>query len=381
MKGAAILFHLEYEKELDYAQWGKHLLILTWQFVLIIFGAELAIFVAYWALDMLDYGVATYLLLYLVRPTLGSVAIVGFTTWLSNRLLRQGKFALQAYSYITGIVGLCFLLCWVHDYVLVTQVVFAIPMLLALTYVDIKPIRYAAILSVGGYLLFVALLHLRARYVHKYLPDIAVVLTTVAIICVMSWITTMVLRHQSELITHIRGAQHQSKLDSLTKLYNHATFYEQLDEHIQGHLADGHPFHLLVLDIDNFKVVNDVHGHGTGDAVIMALVDAVRRHTDERDTAFRYGGEEFALLTTRQQADSLALAEAVRGCFCQNTRQLPNPLEVTVSVGICQYDRQRFGGRREFFAAADEALYHAKRTGKNQAVLWAPQLHLRGLLD
>lgn len=170
-------------------------------------------------------------------------------------------------------------------------------------------------------------------------------------------------------------ANKRSMCDSLTQLFNHASFYEQLDEHIVRNAREGRAFCLIIFDLDDFKRINDQYGHDIGDVVLLTLVDAINDAIEGEDIAFRYGGEEFTVLTPRAVNDSLALAETVRTAFAAaSVTALPHRMAATVSGGVCAFDGARFPGRREFFAAADEALYAAKRTGKNRTVLWTPAL-------
>ncbi|MDL2217938.1 GGDEF domain-containing protein, partial [Christensenellaceae bacterium OttesenSCG-928-M15] len=166
----------------------------------------------------------------------------------------------------------------------------------------------------------------------------------------------------SNTLLHMQ-LSHRLSLDSLTKLYNHATFYEKLDEHIKAHKTQNQPFALLVLDIDNFKAINDTYGHDVGDIVILRLVEIIKAHTTALELAFRYGGEEFTILTT-DVIRAPRLAEDIRLAL-EDSRYKEFDRRVTVSIGLCQYN-DNFGGRREYFAAADKALYNAKRTGKNR---------------
>ena len=153
--------------------------------------------------------------------------------------------------------------------------------------------------------------------------------------------------------------------DQFTKLFNHTAFYDQLDTHIQEFKLTASAFSLIVIDIDDFKRVNDAFGHDVGDVVLLGVVDAINSEISERDTAYRYGGEEFVVLCRNSLSYTVELAERIRKRV--ESTIYPHPLNrnVTISLGVCEYD-DSFGGRREFFSATDKALYEAKHTGKNK---------------
>lgn len=149
--------------------------------------------------------------------------------------------------------------------------------------------------------------------------------------------------------------------DPLTGLGSQGAFYRSLDERILRYRQTGEAFALLLLDIDDFKAINAEQGREVGDRVLGALADIIRSRLEEGDSAFRYGGEEFTIFTTPQGGHNLA--QQIRLEFARH--RLPElPRAVTLSGGVCVYN-DSFGGRREFFAAAETALYRAKHSGKN----------------
>jgi diguanylate cyclase (GGDEF)-like protein/putative nucleotidyltransferase with HDIG domain len=156
-------------------------------------------------------------------------------------------------------------------------------------------------------------------------------------------------------------SREQARHDSLTGLLGHRVFHEVLE----GQIAAGRPFSVLLFDIDDFKQVNDLHGHQTGDHALRLVSDALRQATRAGDSVFRIGGEEFcALLPDLTAQDALTVAEAVRRRVAAVVGELPEP--VTVSVGVASFPVHG-SERDELLAGADAALYAAKRSGKNRA--------------
>jgi diguanylate cyclase (GGDEF)-like protein len=156
--------------------------------------------------------------------------------------------------------------------------------------------------------------------------------------------------------------------DGLTKIHNHRYFQEQLESAIRGVENTGAPVALVLLDIDDFKQLNDTHGHTSGDRVLAELAQLLTMHARPRDVVARYGGEEFVVLALGLSLeDAVALAEQIRLSVAAHAFRAPasgERLPVTVSIGVAAYR----GDRARFFADADRALYAAKHGGKDCVV-------------
>lgn len=157
----------------------------------------------------------------------------------------------------------------------------------------------------------------------------------------------------------------QARLDSLTGLPAHRAFHERLEELLAHGSA---PLSLALLDIDDFKQINDRYGHPVGDDALRAVADTLRSGTRGDDEAFRIGGEEFAVVMPATEAAS-ALRAATR--LCERVRAIAAPVTLTISVGVAEAGVHGTT-RDELIAAADAALYKAKRAGKDRAVLADP---------
>lgn len=158
--------------------------------------------------------------------------------------------------------------------------------------------------------------------------------------------------------------------DSLTGLTNRGAFLERADAILQRHQADNAPFAVLVFDIDNFKSVNDSHGHATGDRVLETFGSVVRRCVRADDLVGRLGGEEFGVVLHRADEDvGFAFAERIRKAFRDTCAQTGNiPVAVTTSVGVATF-RESGETVSDLLRQADNALYRAKATGRNRTSL------------
>jgi diguanylate cyclase (GGDEF)-like protein len=162
----------------------------------------------------------------------------------------------------------------------------------------------------------------------------------------------------------------QAVTDELTGLANHRHFQETLDGEVERARRSGVPLSLALLDIDRFKQVNDTHGHQQGDLVLQAVATALRTRSRRSDEPARYGGEEFAVvLPATGIDDAYRAAEALRRAVEDLDVPLPDGglLGVTASFGVAELDPGT-DSKASLVAAADAALYEAKRTGRNRTM-------------
>jgi diguanylate cyclase (GGDEF)-like protein len=169
--------------------------------------------------------------------------------------------------------------------------------------------------------------------------------------------------------------EYQAQTDSLTGLYNHRYFHERLREELRRASRSRDSVAVLMLDIDDFKRVNDVYGHGTGDEVLKSLASALRATVRSSDVVCRLGGEEFGLIVT-SAAEESACSLARRVMDSLTTIDFGAAGVVTVSVGIAQGPEHAMNPR-ELVACAETAMMTAKARGKNQVVLFQDGTHER----
>ncbi len=154
--------------------------------------------------------------------------------------------------------------------------------------------------------------------------------------------------------------------DHLTGLANRRRFERQLEREVGRMSRFGHPFSLLMLDIDSFKNLNDSYGHDAGDEAIRRISKVLREGTRGIDLAARIGGEEFAILLVETNKEGgLEVAERLRAAI--KALEIPKAGRITGSFGVaeCPSDAQTAA---EILKAADVALYEAKRNGRDQVV-------------
>jgi len=165
------------------------------------------------------------------------------------------------------------------------------------------------------------------------------------------------LQRANEVLTQL------SITDGLTSLHNHRAFQDRMARDVRRARRTQVPLCLALFDVDDFKKLNDRHGHAAGDRLLAAVADVLRKGIRETDFAARYGGEEFALLLSVPLDGALTVAENLRRSIAAISVELDDAgsVGVTVSVGVAELRSDA----EALFTAADRALYGAKHSGKD----------------
>lgn len=189
----------------------------------------------------------------------------------------------------------------------------------------------------------------------------------------------------SELLARVRvGArvvqyqqhlEYQTHIDPLTGLFNRRAFEKKMDEEFERANRYHHHLSLLILDIDNFKLINDTYGHHGGDAVLIKISELLREKTRQSDFPSRYGGEEFVLVLPETEQDSAfqvatKIHDEIRSCTFGTSTQ---PFGLTVSIGLSSTSNRNYADWRQMSNDADQALYVAKNSGKDRVEVCSPE--------
>jgi diguanylate cyclase (GGDEF)-like protein len=162
--------------------------------------------------------------------------------------------------------------------------------------------------------------------------------------------------------------EHQAQTDSLTGLYNHRAFHERLRRALASASRSHEALSVLMLDIDDFKRVNDVYGHGAGDEILRGLAETLKDAVRNTDIVYRLGGEEFAIVLASRSPES---AERLAHRLVERVEatEFDTAGRITISVGLARGPEHAMNPR-ELIACAEGAMMTAKARGKNQIVLY-----------
>lgn len=159
--------------------------------------------------------------------------------------------------------------------------------------------------------------------------------------------------------------------DELTGLYNFRHFTHRLTDEMVRAKRYGLSLSLLMMDLDNFKIVNDEHGHLGGDEALKRVAEMLQGSSRSTDVAARYGGEEFAVILPEVGLEGAAFrAERLRQSLSEIVVESDGSrFSVTMSIGVASFDPKKTQTPHDLINAADQALYHAKKIGKNCVVV------------
>ncbi|MCP5453432.1 MAG: diguanylate cyclase [Spirochaetaceae bacterium] len=197
-------------------------------------------------------------------------------------------------------------------------------------------------------------------------------------------ILVIVSRLRKELTRLGAELEKAATTDPLTELYNRRFLMERLEQEVDKSVRTGQPLCCAMIDVDDFKKINDRYGHAAGDAVLRGLADTLRAETRSYDVAARYGGEEFFIAFPGvEEAAALGLCDRIRVAVpagCSGT--LPGGKPVTVSVGVAAMEppgpeageprTSRADLIESLLRHADAALYEAKAAGKDRCAAYRP---------
>ncbi|TXC90428.1 GGDEF domain-containing protein [Metabacillus litoralis] len=353
---------------MDYKQWFEKILGFYWLMVIIsVLGQCIGLFVTF--LNYPDW-ISEFLVYKIILPTSVQLLIMlGCVYFIKVKKIYSSRFLTISGTLVALVIILT------HPDVPGLQVMLLLPMSVALIYFDKSKLLFSFIVnmvalsviyifpaireSVSEYEFFSYLLSLFAGY-FIYLAILERGNEVLQIVKKAS-------EKEKELLVKSTMMERLTKIDALTNLYNHKTFQEYLDQFVEQSLKYEMPLQLAILDIDNFKTINDTYGHSVGDLVLKRLANAIVDKVTENDIVARYGGEEFALLLTNKSLEeTYQLIEDIRLHISQINHEEMKAVKVTVSIGLKDFNAGL--SKLHFFKQADALLYKAKRNGKNQVM-------------
>ncbi len=189
-------------------------------------------------------------------------------------------------------------------------------------------------------------------------------------VCLLVYDVTDMASSRRQLEKSNDQLKHLSQTDGLTGLLNRSTWEAFMLTEFERHFRYGSEAALVMLDIDHFKPINDTYGHLVGDEVIRQITRLIRHNLRQPDIAGRYGGEEFGIILPETDLEGAeSFTERIRAVIEQQRLQcLDQTLQVTVSIGIAPWS-SAYQEADQWLNTADQALYAAKREGRNRVVV------------
>ena len=166
-------------------------------------------------------------------------------------------------------------------------------------------------------------------------------------------------------VQHRENLQQQALVDTLTGLFNRGAFEKKITEEFERAKRYRRPLSIIIIDIDDFKKINDSYGHHCGDEVLKTMAKNLGYKRRQSDLCARYGGDEFVLVLPETRLEN-ALQAIDR--ICKGVKDSTfGPVRLTVSIGVASTSAKEYSDWRDMLVEADEALYDAKSRGKGRA--------------
>lgn len=364
--------------EFNHERWSRLLLRFFW----IVIALSLAVELLYMFFDT-ELSRKAFAAAYILKPSLSMTGTV---------LLAEAGIRFfpkrQDYILISTSALLAFILSFVHSSVDYLLFFLFFPIMISIFYFQYKKLLYA---MANTFAVFYTLYAVNPDIHGRITP---VGLTAISLLlAVYSGIAFGVLTRGRETLQHLRSSYESNqellvrtilmdklaKTDTLTDTYNHMAYHEFVENIVEQAENGRLTLHIAVIDIDNFKSVNDTYGHRAGDAVLREVSSIAKAKVGPHDFVARYGGEEFVILFTEKEFDeAYATVERIRKEVASTPHESIKGLVVTISVGLNRYIPGM--GKERLFQGADAALYEAKRSGKNRTVV-SEMLERRAVQD
>jgi diguanylate cyclase (GGDEF)-like protein len=204
---------------------------------------------------------------------------------------------------------------------------------------------------------------------HPHLVMALSVVSDMVLLVALIWLFALMIRRVE---TERAVIQRQAETDQLTGIYNRRHFETSLDQEIERARRYNSTLSLLMIDVDNFKQLNDSHGHLVGDRLLYQLTRECESCLRASDVFCRYGGDEFAIIAPETPGPAaMALARRMRQSIGSITLG-SSPGALAISIGIAVWE-ESFNTKDDIISAADSALYQAKSAGRNRECLYFSQ--------
>jgi diguanylate cyclase len=355
-----------------YKRWQKKILHTCWIMVFVLLAIEILVAVFFRISGFMKVSVLEYCIRRVILPSginLAAVSAASFLVNSPNLTLNQKNYvSMYAFFTITAVVSLC------HNYFTLVFLVPCSSFFLCALLKDKKLLFTVFIASV-----IVAVSSLCEWVVMEHITAIEMIGGTsfaviVTHICFYRFAVAILGAEEEQTKFMYDSYMMQKKLlnelrlEPLTRLYNRTAFADCLSNCIKVYNEKGGSLMLALIDLDNFKSVNDNFGHASGDAVLIAFSELVVKVLGGNRNAFRYGGDEFVLLFKNQSLEAVeGTAEQIRSRFAETEFDfMGKDTHFSVSIGIAAYHSGMTS--KEWFEAVDSAAYAAKAAGKNQIV-------------
>jgi diguanylate cyclase (GGDEF)-like protein len=352
-----------------FAKWQYRILNVCWWGTIIIALFELVVFIAFFKTGFLSRPVPVYLFERFVLPSgINLVSLFFCTVSLkSNRYtIVQKNLIVCITAWIVSSIVAIF-----HNYFKFLLVMNGIPIIITAIFADRKLLKRILYLCLVSFILSSVVMYFDNNPM-THVDFITTIICELIFLAFTDKISYIIVISQSMQIDFIYNQNlrqteliQELKIEPLTKLYNRAAFSGALRSFIRKYGEQLINPHLVLLDLDHFKAINDTYGHANGDAVLIELAAVIKKDMGGIRRAFRYGGEEFVLLFENEDTNEvIQVVEQIRKDFSLIRFEFAPEKSFTLSAGIARIKKNQ--DAYAWFNSADSAMYRAKEAGRNR---------------
>jgi len=362
-------------KEFDviYERWRNKLLHTNLLLTMLTFVVEVFMFFILKKLNLIEQPIMVYLWYFLFVPTIFNISILYVGTVVMKHMLPDSKFI--NYVPIIQLAAICMVIASTHNIFSMTLCIFCLPLFTTIMFNDKKMTR---IIGMVCFLFMSISLLYRKFSVYRPKNDryfVAEVIVAVAILYATYILCNVLIKfveEKTDLIHqgYLQRIEMQELLnrDQKTGLFGQTIFMNTLDSMVEVSNRTHEKFALAVIDIDDFKKVNDTYGHLKGDQIIVTLTELMKKYFIENQFMARYGGEEFVIIFAENKVNQgINLLEDFRKAFEAQRYSFIDD-KISISIGIAKW-RQGWTSA-QLFEAADKAMYTSKSDGKNRTTVY-----------
>jgi len=358
---------------LSFDLWREKIIRVFYVIVALIFTVEVLVFIAFSGYGLLDKGFTgfQYIIKYIVLPTVINLILVTICYQINTMSIKS---QIKNYTVLITVSIMAAIIAFIHYIVGAILTIFAIPVFLTILFGKKK--ITGVITIINGLLLVFSTIHsaMYSSSIFFYL-NVVVAVTLLISAYLLSTVLIAYNKANSDYIYASYQTQlalnEQARNDSMTGLYNQKTFQSLLKGTMEKAKILKSPMSLAIIDLDDFKEINDSFGHLEGDQVLLHFTNLIKQQCIDGDAYIsRYGGDEFAIIFPKASKELAFLRlESLR----QRCKQVPQSKVrsgvISFSAGISHYMEGEMN-ETLLFHQADSALYQAKENGKGQIVVY-----------
>ncbi|TAH69165.1 MAG: GGDEF domain-containing protein [Anaerolineaceae bacterium] len=321
---------------------------------------------------MIESSVPDYVLYYIILPSVSYFLLVFIGRYIMNQKRLSDN--VKNYFSILILTFQIFIIACVHNVFVFTSILYVIPIILTIIYSRKTMTNIITLISIL-LMIISSIVAVNELQTNRIFHAIEIFIGVILIIgcSLITNLLTYIEKDKNNIIKTSAFKQLQLeeliKCDPLTGLYNISSFYNTLDLSIKKNKM---PLTIAVIDIDNFKTVNDEWGHDKANDVLIYIAAQLQYCCSTQGHVFRYGGEEFAIVfPNTSPAHAKTMVETAQRNIYNHEFDASSKIKITFSCGIAEYPSSDYNAH-DFFQLADKIMYQAKFSGKNKILIGTP---------